>query len=95
MSSPVTDGIEKMLELSTCHVSKETSDKMAAGTIDWPMDSVDYGWLVYCNVHDPEDLLRLPPELAEAIRLGSSHGCKLLKFDCDALIIDVLPQFNW
>jgi len=87
--------IVKVLELSTCHVSLETSQAMNADTIDWPMDNVDYGWLVYCRFADAEDLKRLPKDLAAAIRMGHERGCKFLKFDCDASIIDGLTEYLW
>ncbi len=95
-------GTEKVLEISTGHVTEETGkllDIEAVSTAATALELIvyakgEYGWFIF--VPD-EDMMSetVPEELAGCFVHARKAGCKWLCLDCDADLIDELPQFPW
>ena len=86
--------IDKVLVLSTAHVSKETATwlDVAAAT---EMHSVTrraggYGWFLSVHANRWHKL-----DLVAVRRLAVSHGCEWILFDRDAPAIVDLPTWSW
>ena len=93
------DELEKMLTISTGHVTHETAKLLASDAI--PSTTVfakgEYGWLIYIpdvmvDYVMPE---HRPAELHAAMFLAHKLGCVWLVLDCDAPEIEELPTFKW
>ena len=87
--------ISKILELSTAHLSHETSLAMDHG--DFRIARYDYGYLVYA---DPwqiahRDVSDFPPDLLDCIALALDNNCTYICFDMDEEPIEDLPTYDW
>lgn len=61
---------------------------------DWaPQLAWDHGWSWW--VDGAADCVDFPPEFAAIFKLAADHGCKWVRFDCDAEIIAGLPTWEW
>ena len=82
--------IEKMLVLSTSHITGEAALTRA---ITYPKS--EYGWFVYV----PGDLnLRgdgHPKCLHDCMNFALKHDCHWIMFDCDGLTVEELPSYDW
>lgn len=101
--------IRSFLDLSTGHVSRETSEWLnarAQATIEaehanseppvlW-VASTGYGWFLYAR-HDLEilDRIGVPEDLKAVMRLASEMAAEFIMFDRDAPILDNLPFHDW
>ncbi len=98
--------INKMLTLSTAHISEATAELLQrCNAADWDDPSIedvplvvyeksDYGWFVVV----PNDLFRInrtPPDLLMLFRLAQAQGCTWIMFDRDVEPVANLPTFNW
>lgn len=90
--------ITKMLTLSNCHIQGSTADflnnEKRSELVVYP--KLDYGWFIYVDSEYIEDELQhIPEELANLIRIAKEQECTWLCLDCDGLIEEGLPTFNW
>lgn len=100
------DNIEKMLVLSTAHVTKETAEWL--DKIDWlnegPAGNTygTYGWFTYAHddntcepsaPHAPEG--EYPADLWAVFQKARELGASYVLLDCDATEIDGLPEYDW
>lgn len=89
---------EKMLAISTSHVTSETAKRLSEDTIYGVtvFEKGKYGWWVHTTtMDDPLHPNEVPTELAEAIKLAVSFGCDWIMFDRDAPVIEELPHWEW
>lgn len=85
--------ISKFLTLSTLHITHKDSIKMQEESL--PQD--DWSYWFYVPELDSEDIILngYSSALIKAVRLARKHDCKYIKFDCDGLVNDTLPKFDW
>jgi len=94
--------IEKMLTLSTAHVTADTAAQLddrlhqmlgTAPFICFQKD--DYGWFVHVPaVPDPRHE-QIPPDLNACMAMARAEGCTWLMFDRDADPVEGLPTYDW
>lgn len=101
--------IEKMLVISTAHVSPLTAGCLPKGPEDmtkseearmpewWPIFAREEGWLFYVPSKDADDprYQQAPFELIQAIRLAEDQGCSWLMLDRDGSRVDQLRTWEW
>lgn len=86
--------IQKMLVMSTGHLTSETIDAMTQGPPVWgPAFTREDGWVfrVVPTAEGGDSLEGTPTELAAAIRLARAEDCAWLLFDRSGPRIKVLP----
>jgi hypothetical protein len=90
--------IERMLVLSTGHVSKEVNDILEGDwkALAWGPEFVrDEGW-VFRVVDD--DIIRDtdPPQcIRDAMSFARGAGCEWVMFDCDGDRVEILRWHDW
>ncbi|MFS0782729.1 hypothetical protein [Bacillus sp. 1P06AnD] len=97
--------VEKILTLSSAHVTKETKDwldKQAKLTHDGQMDfsvfpKEDDGWFIPLNerivTEELEEKRKIPVEFFDVINYAIRHQCKWLLIDHEGDIIEELNQY--
>lgn len=93
--------IDKMLVLSTGHLSKATRDALEAGEqFHLSMMSWEYGWVIWAygeaDMHERPsmELGPIPPDIAQGCLLASKRDCQWVRFDCDADREESLEWFD-
>lgn len=88
--------IQKMMVLSTAHMSPATA---ANWILECPWacyDKGDYGWFMYvCDDVGITEAAGVPPEIRSAIHVAKREGCDWIMWDCDSPLVDELPQYDW
>jgi len=103
MVKPVEYEIEKVLVLSTGHVTLEDSHRLdlkdRANVI---VHDYEHGWYIWVGSDEPfsDQLLRARAEgysaaFCNLMTLAHSLGCSYLKLDCDGPLREDLPKFDW
>jgi hypothetical protein len=93
--------IVQMLDISTAHVTVETSNWLTEVGVNGPSsiivyEKADYGWLVH--VPDEWDLGKadnVPGDLLAIITYAKAKNCLWIMLDCDAEEIKDLPVYEW
>jgi hypothetical protein len=85
--------IEKLLVLSTTHLSPKTCNEWLHSCPWAAFEKGDYGWFVY--VAEDTEGVDVPLDLRSALHVARREGCEWVMFDCDASTIDELPTFEW
>ena len=85
--------IDRMLTLSTAHVTKGTAALLDAGKVDLASYKTEYGWFI----HLPDFLSEydIPSDLKACAKFAKKHGCIWLHFDRDADTVDELSKYGW
>lgn len=96
--------IEKMLTLSTAHVSEDTA-ALLEDTLQQTLGTApficfqkdDYGWFVHvpADVSMRESLDTFPEDLRTCMDHARAEGCTWLMFDRDADLVEGLPAYDW
>lgn len=87
--------IIQCLELSTCHITKETANSWP-NRDDYPLIAqYEYGMFVHVPEPDPDEFTDLPEDLKAIIQHARLRGCTLIRFDADACPIEGLPTYEW
>lgn len=80
------------LDLSTCHVRKETMDPVCRTHL---LADYEYGAIYYV----PSSELGLDPDtpqdLAVVLGYAMGKGCALVRLDADGETLDDLPTYDW
>ena len=88
-----------ILVLSTGHLSAATANLLTTkDTKDWPCCGGPYGphgWFVYAHDENGEGKERIPDDLFAIMQFAKTQECHNILFDCDADLIEELPQFSW
>lgn len=95
--------VQKYLDLSTAHVSKETADWLdLIGNKEGDSIPVimylkgSYGWIVYAAQEDFEfENKKVPADLLQVINYAKSLDCIWIMFDCDGEQVKELPVYEW
>lgn len=93
--------IEKMLVLSTAHVSESTADLInRIKGLSWgPAFESTYGWIFHVSPlaesGETDDPPGTPPEIRAALHLARLHRCKWLLFDSDGPVVEELQTYEW
>ena len=108
MSDTIPPQVQRMLVLSTMHISQQTDqllEKHDEGEAFCPLShqSIMYGWLIYIPYEDPMLMSDLKAwvkaenmdGLAECLEKAASIECEWLKLDCDVAPAPGLPVFDW
>lgn len=85
--------IEKLLLLSTGHLTEKTTrNALAAPTDSWPCSGgpIPYGWFVYAHDENVGD--QIPADLWRCMVFARGLGCEYVKFDCD---VEPIPELPW
>lgn len=87
--------IRKILDISTGHVCKETSELLNAGGGEhtWAIP-FEYGWFVDVPEYDCGREQR-PADINTVMDYARKHDCEWIKFDCDGELLSDLPKFDW
>ena len=83
--------IEKMLVLSTAHITPDTCNGYLRGRDAPCYPKGDYGYFVYVEDDVPDDL---PDDLRACYAFASEHQCDWIMFDCDASPVDGLACYD-
>ena len=93
--------IERVLSISTAHISAETDEKLRNGDMDEAGMSVyekgEFGWFIFVD-HVVECFWykdEIPEDLMRCIRLAQANHCEWLCLDRDAETVDNLPTYDW
>lgn len=96
--------IEKFMELSTAHISRDTNkdmlesarSNMIMGMNHWTneicFDDLEFGWLFYIT---PIISPKIPAELFYLLKMAQDAGCSLLRLDQAETVDPELPTFDW
>ena len=83
--------INKELVLSTAHIPEETANDLRNCLVAKNIEEYEYGSRVWVDASIPVK----HKELIALVKLAKDHDCKWLVLDCDAEVIQELPQFEW
>lgn len=100
--------IEKMLVLSTGHLTESTADILNDAAhdeppfceLEWgPSFARDEGWLFrvrpLAENGAPDESEGTPLDLSRVFMFAREHGCAWVMFDCDGPQIEELPWAAW
>lgn len=90
--------INKMLTLSTCHITEETANRLSKDPDDNNLGLCVYpkaGYGYYIAVTDDITEENLPDDLKRVIRFAAFMDCQTLCLDCDGSVCDFLPTYDW
>ena len=88
--------IDRMLDLSTGHLTQETCNVYLKNDDECQVcaDRTMCGWLVYVS-DEYYDETALPKDLLDCILLARKYNCPYIKFDCDGTFTDELRFYVW
>lgn len=86
--------VKRYLDISTCHLSKETLDGLQPDK--WPY-SYPYDEGVFITVCDDDDnfMDNLPKDLQILIKYAWNNQIHMIRLDRDAVEIKELPRYDW
>lgn len=88
--------INKMLTVSTGHISKETAELLDKdniyGLVVYQKD--EYGWFIFLSEED-DYYAGIPDELLKLIKFAKDLGCSWLCLDRDGDVLEYLEVFDW
>jgi hypothetical protein len=98
--------IEKIIVLSTMHLTKEvaealpvfvTNDADLSLTPWWPSWTRPEGWMFYVPPRDAEDAryANAPVCIQACVNMARAVGCCWLMLDRDGTVLDGLPTWEW
>lgn len=90
--------IQKILVLSTGHLSKETAEKFNSNqdNAHWPDNlgvPIPYGYLIPAEIETYEG--DVAPEVKACAKYAHDQGAVFVRFDCDGPAVDGLETFEW
>ncbi len=99
--------LDKMLALSTAHVTQETAERFNTQDCDLPVYPKKsrggdiYGWFVCVGdadrewVHTKADEEAHDQDIRDVCAFAERMGCAWVMFDCDEEPIEELPVYVW
>lgn len=96
----VTPEIDRVLTLSTAHVSPETArmidESPDTNQLTLPIyKKATFGYFIYLSGSSERDIRCLPDDLRACIRLAQANDCSILCLDADAVPLRSLPTYEW
>ena len=93
--------IDKMLTISSRHVSADTKDLLDQAADDNEEDPMPpvyekqgYGWFVACDPDNEETWDNYPADLVQCMKLARNNGCFWLCLDADGPRVETLEFFD-
>ena len=93
--------IDRMLTISSLHVSADTKDLLDQAADDNEEDPMPpvyekqgYGWFVVCDSDNKETWDSYPADLVQCMELAKENGCFWLCLDADGSRVDTLKIFD-
>lgn len=93
--------IDRMLTISSLHVSADTKDLLDQAVDDNEEDPMPpvyekqgYGWFVACDFDNEETWDNYPADLVQCMELAKENGCFWLCLDADGPRVDTLKIFE-
>ena len=90
--------IYRMLDLSTCHITKETNDALLEEKIQDVVyyQKPGYGFFIHIPecLEDVEDG-DIPDDLFKCLVYALENRCDWINLDCDGVIEEDLPKYVW
>ena len=84
--------IEKCLDISTCHVKRETMNPASANK--YCITEYEYGAFFY--VPDLEDIEKdTPSDLRDVLQFAKDNNCYLVRLDSVGEVYDGLETYDW
>jgi len=93
--------IDKMLTVSTAHISIETNNWLirecnpSSATDITAYMKDDVGFFVYVPDLSQFIVQNIPEDLVKCMKLAYENGCSWLCLDCDGSEVEGLEVFNW
>ena len=87
------ENIVKMMELSTKHITEETSKKLEFTGIT--VLKHDFGWIFYADIDVADHTEDFPEDLKKIIEYAVAQGCGWILLDGDVEQIRELPTYEW
>lgn len=85
--------IVKMMELSTKHITEETSKKLESTGIT--LLKHDFGWILYADIDACDHTEDFPEDLKRVIEYAAEQGCGWILLDSEVEPIKELPTYEW
>ena len=96
-SVEMSKSIERMLVLSTAHITQQTSELLAADAMGelvvYPKNG--YGFFVLVPTEESQTVSDCTEDLQACMALAKESGCQWLMLDRDAETIETLPTYDW
>lgn len=84
--------IDRMMELSTAHLTAATAALLKDEAIDVPFLTKKEGWTINTSQEDAEEY---PDDLKEVLLYAYHQGCEWVLLDSDVEPIQDLPVYEW
>jgi hypothetical protein len=86
---------EKMLVLSTAHISEATKDVLDGEGIEGVIhyDKEGFGWWIFVSPGYKE--VDMPADVMLLMITAEKNDCKWIMLDCDVPVDSTLPSFDW
>jgi hypothetical protein len=94
----------KVLDISTVHMAWNDNKLLENNSLESPVSfySFEYGYFVYVGMEKLTENDRnayrafgLSEAFIHVLEVGRAKGCKFVCFDCDGMVYDDLPKFDW
>jgi hypothetical protein len=81
-----------MLHLSTNHLTEDTCENWLnmPGIDVLALKNEGYGWHVKVDDEAP-----MPEDLYKVMEYAQKHDCEWISFDCDTVVCEDLPTYDW
>lgn len=87
--------INKMLTISTAHISEETAKLLDKDEIGIPVfNKGNYGWFIFVPQYN-DYVSYIPKDLNHLLTFAKDCDCDWLCLDADGEILDYLETFVW
>jgi len=86
--------IQKMLVLSTCHVTEKTAKAMEEKSVESSLP-YDFGFFVHVPTHARDIPANTPSDLEFLLGYGRGLGCDWIRLDNAGPERDDLPKWDW
>ena len=93
--------IEKIITLSTAHITLETEKKLSKEPYTNNMqlavyDKAEYGFFIFIpNNYNVNDNANIPNDLKKCMKIAIKNECNWLCLDCDGQEIEDLEKYIW
>lgn len=89
--------IEKILVLSTAHISRATAERLETNEIEgiYARQNDEYGWFIPLVDLDEVERAAVPYELLACLNLAREHDCAWLLLDESGETVPLLDRFDW
>lgn len=93
--------VERVMDCSACHMTLKDSERLDNSWAALTSYKNDYGHFVVVPPLEFERAAQIiladgfSMEFVNVLRLAKANDCALLRMDCDGVVYEDLPQFDW